>query len=234
MVPWKNSWFQVAFFAWLVSGALLIVDYAPKIPANSGWMKAFQREPRQPSEAPAKRTPPTEQQSPAKDPAPTRQAPSPASEKPVTKTPNALGTNTGSAELDQGKAAYDRRDYAQAMQWYQKAAARGNAEAEYNISWLYDNGFGVTANHAEAVRWYRKSAEQGNAQAEYEVGSDYDNYPGPSDYAEAMRWYQKAAAQGNARAEQMIGMLYARAMVFRKIMLRPGAGCRRQRHLVMQ
>lgn len=27
MVPWKNSWFQIAFFAWLVSGALLVVDY---------------------------------------------------------------------------------------------------------------------------------------------------------------------------------------------------------------
>jgi hypothetical protein len=29
MLPWKNSWFQIALFAWLVSAAVLIADYAP-------------------------------------------------------------------------------------------------------------------------------------------------------------------------------------------------------------
>ena len=179
MLPWRNSWFQIAFFAWLVSGALLVVDYAPKIPATSGWMTAFQREPRQPSEAPAKPSPSSEQQSPVKGPAPARQAPSPASEKPApsiddksvtrgptparpapdpssekpaTKTPDATGTSAGSAELAQGKAAYDRKDYAQAMQWYQKSAAQGNAQAEYNIGQLpkplaMANIFKLTLHH---------------------------------------------------------------------------------------
>jgi TPR repeat protein len=94
MLPWRNSWFQIAFFAWLVSSALLIIDYAPKISSNSGWMKAFQRAPGQPLPAPAKPSSPSE--SPAQ--APTRQAPSPAQEKP---TPDKSATKDATKEPTQ-------------------------------------------------------------------------------------------------------------------------------------
>jgi TPR repeat protein len=209
MLPWKNSWFQIAFFAWLVSGALLIADYAPNISTHGGWMRALQRAPRQPSEAPAKPSPPSEQQSATKRPTPARQAPSPSPAKPATKTPNTSGTNAGSAEFAQGKAAYDRSDYAQAMEWYQKAAAHGNAEAENYIGWCYQNGFGVQKDFAEAMNWYKKAAAQGNSDAENNTGWFYQNGFGvQKDYAEAMKWYQKAAAQGNSEAENNTGWFY--------------------------
>ena len=87
MLPWKNSWFQIALFAWVVSGALLVVDYAPKIQASGTWMRAFHRAPTQPSEAPAKTAPPTGHPSPAKEPTPARQAHSPSSDQPAPNMP---------------------------------------------------------------------------------------------------------------------------------------------------
>ena len=38
-----------------------------------------------------------------------------------------------------------------------KAAEHGDANAQYNLGLMYDNGQGVTQDHTEAVRWYRKA-----------------------------------------------------------------------------
>lgn len=44
------------------------------------------------------------------------------------------------------------KDYAQAVQWYQKAAEQGEAEAQVRLGLLYFNGTGVTKNKVEAYR----------------------------------------------------------------------------------
>jgi len=44
------------------------------------------------------------------------------------------------------------KDYAQAAQWYQKAAEQGGAEAQIRLGLLYFNGTGVTKNKVEAYR----------------------------------------------------------------------------------
>jgi hypothetical protein len=58
-----------------------------------------------------------------------------------------------------------RKDPAEAVRWYRKAALQGHAIAQYNLGKCYDYGFGVEKKPAEAVRWYRKAAEQGDAHA---------------------------------------------------------------------
>ncbi|WP_277600823.1 tetratricopeptide repeat protein [Eikenella corrodens] len=52
-------------------------------------------------------------------------------------------------------------------------AEQGNADAQYNLGVMYDNGQGVRQDYAEAARWYRKAAEQGYAKAQYNLGSMY-------------------------------------------------------------
>jgi uncharacterized protein len=205
MLPWRNSWFQIAFFAWIVSGALLIVDYAPKLPANSAWMQAFHRPPSQPLEAPAKPSPPSEQHSPAKESAPTRSAPGPSGETPATKAPKVSGTNAGSTELAQAKAAYDRNDYGQAFQWYRKAAAQGNGFAEEVLGQLYKDGLGVPKDQVEAAKWYQKALKDetaacnaGDMDACADVGSDYLGGEGtPPDRARGLSLLQRACDGGN-------------------------------------
>ena len=41
------------------------------------------------------------------------------------------------------------KDYAEALKWFHKAAAKGNAAAMGNIGWAYKNGNGVIKNLTE-------------------------------------------------------------------------------------
>ena len=82
------------------------------------------------------------------------------------------------------------------------AAEQGNAEAQFNLGVMYNQGDGVPEDHAEAVRWYQMAAEQGYAVAQCILGFMYDQGDGvPEDDAEAVRWYQMAAEQGYAGAQ---------------------------------
>ena len=62
----------------------------------------------------------------------------------------------------------------EAVEWYQKAAEKGDARAQYEIALRYDVGDGVALDDAEAVKWYRAAAEQGNAEAQNRLGLKYD------------------------------------------------------------
>ena len=50
------------------------------------------------------------------------------------------------------------------------AAEQGDAVAQNNLGYMYDNGYGVPENDAEAIKWYRKAADQGHANAQYNLG----------------------------------------------------------------
>ena len=52
-------------------------------------------------------------------------------------------------------------------------AEQGNAQAQYNLGVVYEDGWGVTIDGNEAVKWYRKSAEQGHAEAQSKMGMMY-------------------------------------------------------------
>jgi len=101
------------------------------------------------------------------------------------------------------------RDYAAAMQWFQKAADQGDATAQNDIGWVYQHGLGAAQDYGEAMRWYRESADQGDEAAQNNIGNLYWNGSGVAqDYDEAMRWYRKAADQGNAWAQVNLGWGY--------------------------
>lgn len=98
------------------------------------------------------------------------------------------------------------QDYDEAVKWYRKAAVHGDATAQYNLGFFYDQGKGVSQDYAEAVEWYRKAAEQGYAAAQNNLGVCYYAGKGvPQDYDEAVKWYRKAAEQGHAVAQFSLG-----------------------------
>jgi TPR repeat protein len=53
--------------------------------------------------------------------------------------------------------AADRRNYAEAMKWFRKAADQGNALGEANLGSLYARGEGVRQDYAEAATQSRRS-----------------------------------------------------------------------------
>jgi len=57
---------------------------------------------------------------------------------------------------DQGRGV--PQDYAKAREWYDKAAAAGDAVAMANIGGLYAKGHGVPQDYAKARKWWEKAA----------------------------------------------------------------------------
>jgi uncharacterized protein len=89
------------------------------------------------------------------------------------------------------------QNYAEAVEWYRKAADRGFAKAQSNLGFMYENGRGVSQNYAEAIKWWRKAAEQGLASAQHNLGHMYfDGRRVPQNYAEGHLDYFTNALHG--------------------------------------
>ena len=106
-----------------------------------------------------------------------------------------LSTGSDFAEaLEDCAAAYDRRDYAAAVQLCRPVAEKGDARAQLSLGGMYYNGQGVRQDYAEAAEWTRKAAEQGYAPAQADLGVLYWNGQGvPQDIVLAYMWLSLAA-----------------------------------------
>jgi TPR repeat protein len=88
-------------------------------------------------------------------------------------------------------------------------AEQGQAEAQFYLGVMYNNGEGVPQDQAEAVKWFRKAADQGHAPAQNNLGSMHRKGEGiPQNDAEAAKWYRKAADQGFAEAQHNLAIMY--------------------------
>ena len=113
--------------------------------------------------------------------------------------------------LEDGDAAFRKRDYATALQLLRPLAEQGFAKAQYDLGAMYSSGLGVARDYAEAVKWYRLAAAVGFAKAQYGLGTMYARGEGvPQDYAEALTWYRLSADQGFVGAQYTLGELYAK------------------------
>jgi TPR repeat protein len=72
-------------------------------------------------------------------------------------------------------AASARGDYATALRLLRPLADQGDAQAQYNLGVLYDNGQGVPQDNGEAMKWYRKAADQGEARGQNNLANMYVN-----------------------------------------------------------
>ena len=97
------------------------------------------------------------------------------------------------------------RDGKEAVKWYRLAAEQGDADAQYNISYMYYDGQGVIQNYKEAVKWCRLAAEQGDVDAQYNLSICYHEGQGvEKDLEEANYWYTKVVEQDNAAASNIV------------------------------
>ncbi len=113
------------------------------------------------------------------------------------------------AQLRRGSMYYTNHDYVSAVGWFEKAAANGNAEAQYVLGAMYYEGEVIEQDYMKAIVWYKKAAANGVAEAQFIVGFMYQYGEGVErDYAKAMAYYKKAAAHGDASSQCMIGVMY--------------------------
>lgn len=91
--------------------------------------------------------------------------------------------------------AFDRADYAAALDHLLPKARKGNAVAQTYVGEIYEKGLGLASpDYGRAADWYRKAAEQGHSAAQTRLGSLYERGLGvPADRTAALQWYRRAS-----------------------------------------
>jgi TPR repeat protein len=107
--------------------------------------------------------------------------------------------------LGGGYQSYLKGDYTAAYDEWLPLAELGDAEAQFNLGVLYDEGAGVERNLATATDWYRKAATQGFIDAQTNLGIMYYHGLGVDrDHELAAHWFRLAADQGDAEARDYL------------------------------
>jgi TPR repeat protein len=101
------------------------------------------------------------------------------------------------------------RDLAAAARWYEKAAQRGEPNAQNQIGYFYQSGIGVPKDVGRAMHWYQLSAASGDASALLNMGVLYFTGTGvKKDVSYAASVFENAVRKGNGTAAAYLGDIY--------------------------
>jgi uncharacterized protein len=101
-----------------------------------------------------------------------------------------------------GVEAWSEGRHSEAAAIWRALAAKGNADAAFNLAQAYRLGRGVPLDLAEAQRWYEQAARSGHAEAQTSLGMLlFQN----GNRAGALRWLSQAADKGEPRAMLLYG-----------------------------
>jgi len=102
----------------------------------------------------------------------------------------ALAVPANAGPFEDGKTAYDRGDYTTALKFWRPPAKRGNAEAQFNLGFMYNTGNGVPLDIVFAYMWFNLAAAQNDllAPAARDMAAERMT---PNQIAEAQRMARK-------------------------------------------
>ena len=102
------------------------------------------------------------------------------------------------AAFNLGRRFESQVNYPAAVGWYEKAAAGGNVEAQYNLGVIYWEGKLGKPDPARAVRLFHEAGRQGNVYADWALGNIYWHGHGgvQPDLMEAYKWLKLAQING--------------------------------------
>ena len=140
------------------------------------------------------------------------------SEKPAAETTETIETTETRAGHGDAEAQFSlglrfagqgaTQDYAQAAQWYLKAADQSHPLAQFNLGIMYAAGQGMPRDEAKSMDWMQKAADQGDAGAQHHIGmklhrASLEGLPANASESriQAYKWLQLAAAQGYRSSE---------------------------------
>lgn len=113
------------------------------------------------------------------------------------------------AGLASGYAAFESKNFSQAMRLLLQFAEKGDADAQHKVAIMYQNGLGVVTSEDLAVKWMTASAEAGYPIAQHGLGFMYmEGECVEKDIKQAIFWFEKAAEEG------LVGSLTTLAMIY--------------------
>ena len=101
-----------------------------------------------------------------------------------------------------GKLLQCQNRIAEAVFWYEKAAAQDDPWAAYRLGKLYLEGTDVPKDTTKAVKYLTDAAQEGSQFAQYTLGKLYlTGKDVAQDREQAYCWFQASASQGNEYAQ---------------------------------
>ena len=115
-------------------------------------------------------------------------------------------------DLNDAVEAMRTGDFAEAYCIMRPLAESGDADSQYNIGWMYLNGYGLRVNDSLALEWWEKASEQGHSDASFSIGMLYSLGEGkvPKDLEKAVDYYLTAAEHGHEDAVTMLQYMLMR------------------------
>jgi uncharacterized protein len=112
--------------------------------------------------------------------------------------------------LQSGIAAFEAKHFSRAMQLLYPLAEAGDADSQYRVAIMCQNGLGVVRKETEASRMMRLAAEQEHPMAQHGLGFMYmEGDCVPKDAAQAVHWFERAAGHGLAGSKTTLALMYA-------------------------
>ena len=114
-----------------------------------------------------------------------------------------LGTAAAHAKrLEDAEHAMREGDYAVAYCIMRPFAEAGDAESQYNLGWMYQNGYGLAINNSLALEWWSRASEQGHTDASFAIANLYNHGEGQikRDTDKSIDYYLLAALDGHEDA----------------------------------
>ncbi len=123
-----------------------------------------------------------------------------------------LSSDASANELDKAVEAMRSGDFAVAYCIMRPFAEFGDADAQYNIGWMYLNGYGLRVNDSLALEWWQKASRQGHSDASFSIGMLYSMGEGqvPKDSNKAIDYYLLALEDGHEDAVTMLQSMMLR------------------------
>ena len=113
-----------------------------------------------------------------------------------------LAAPGGAQSVRAGIEAWQRGEYAAAVDIWRPLAVQGDADAAFNLGQAYRLGRGAGTDLAQAQRWFEQAARKGHLDAQTTLGLllfENGNRIG------GLRWLKQAAERGEARALLVYG-----------------------------
>lgn len=113
-----------------------------------------------------------------------------------------IGAPVAAQDVKAGIAAWAKSDYLGAINIWRPLAAKGDADAMFNLAQAYRLGKGVAVDLPEAMSFYTRAANAGHVDAQTQLGILlFQN----GNQLSGLRWLQAAADAGEPRAQLLYG-----------------------------
>jgi uncharacterized protein len=101
------------------------------------------------------------------------------------------------------------QDYNKAREWYLKAQAGGDIDADAHLGRLYEFGWGVEKDYAKAADLYQRAVKDGSSAGYIRMGYLYETGKGVKlNWEKAIEYYRIAIDKGNFHGQARLGLMY--------------------------